>query len=543
MQPGRREVSRLARIAGAGGALLAAFFWLPALLERDAVTWLPAPFEPATWPLHWLDLLRPVQRVDMGQIIQVPQYRLGLALLIFAGLALLAWLRLRRELDARWRLPLAFLGAGVALLLLALVAFPAETWLLGPVSLCLAIGGSAVLAWGEHPRLRRWQRLLPPLALILALVLAFPVWLPPLWLDRFGGSGPAEQIAYEQQGFGYAVLPPGQSLPSTLVEPAALDPALAADYRSDGVPVRIPRSTLSIGRQASLLSAETHRDRYLIQTAQATTFDVLRAYFPGWRATLNGEPVRLTSSDSGLIQVEIPTAASGELVISLGPTPVRRVAWLVSGLALLLIVSATVRRLRLDQRQFYDDLALASPVDARLLALVTIGFLGCLLVFARPESPYSLHARPGHALDQSVALRLRSGSGLEALAYRLDRTSYRRGQTIELSLAWRLSRVLVQNYSVRVALYDLDQGLLWASQPPVAPGGYPTRRWTPAGYILDPYQIELPAVLRPGQYQIAVQVIECAPVCPDEGGLGFFDEHGESVGSLLLLPPVIDVRP
>ncbi len=539
----QRAVVWQALIALCAGVLLAAFFWLPALLERDAVHWIEAPFQPVTGALDWRAVLRPVQAVDLGQIVTLPQFTLGLPLVVFAGLAQVAGLHLRRGLAARWHLPLACLAAGAGLLLLALVVFPGETWLLGPVSLCGAVGGSAALAWAEHPRLRRWRRLLPPLALIAALALAFPGWLPPLWGEHFGEAAAADQIVYEQQGFGYAVLPPGARLPSTLPEPATLDPSLAADYRSDGVPVRIPRSTLSIERQASLLSAETHRDRYLIQTTQPVTFDVLRAYFPGWRATLNGEPVRIGASAAGLIQVEIPAAADGELIISLGPTPVRRAAWLISGLALLLVVSVTVRRLRRDQYLFYDELALVSPPDARLLMLVTVGFVGCVLLFARPESPYSLHARPGYALDDSTALHMRSGAGLEALAYHLDRTTYRRGQTLDFSIAWRLSRVLVQNYRVRVALYDLDQGLLWARQAPVTPGGYPTRRWTPNGYILDPYRIELPPVLRPGQYQIAVQVIDCAPLCPEEGGLGFYDERGEPVGSLLLLPPVIDIKP
>jgi hypothetical protein len=220
---------------------------------------------------------------------------------------------------------------------------------------------------------------------------------------------------------------------------------------------------------------------------------------------------------------------------------VRQIAWGISWITLLLLLVDVLRRLRRPQRGFYETLSFISVREARLLGIVFIGFLMSIMLFATPESPYLLHARPGYALDNSAALRTRTDVGLEALSYHLDKTDYRAGQSMNFFIAWRTSRIMLQNYSVQVFLRDTTQGIRWVQSEPRFPGGYPTRRWPTHRYVRDEYSISLPSDLRPGEYQIGVEVYQCSIECLPENRLNFFDPNGQLIGQTLLLPVIITV--
>ncbi|MDZ7380034.1 MAG: 6-pyruvoyl-tetrahydropterin synthase-related protein, partial [candidate division KSB1 bacterium] len=148
-------------VAGAAlGIGMASFFWLPALLEQNAVQWRPAD-RPSDDQLSVKTLFAPLQLIDLAEMKPLPQLSVGLVGIGSALFGLLGALQARRQSAFQ----ILFLIAGLGLIVLGLTAFTGEVWLLGPISLCLAISGSAVLQLGRYAT-ASVQRLLLPASLI-----------------------------------------------------------------------------------------------------------------------------------------------------------------------------------------------------------------------------------------------------------------------------------------------------------------------------------------------------------------------------------------
>ena len=530
--------------AGLFAAGLSAFYWLPALLERNLVRWQPQPYA-TQMTVSPFDLITPLQRVDLNALVAPPQFTLGVGLLVFsiAGTGML-WRR-------RAVLPLLF-GVGAFVLAFVLWLLPTQTWLVGPLSLCLAVVGAGTIDLAE--RLPRLRRLLLPLLLMFALGLALPVWLSPVWsADNLTETGAPAQIRYEQLGYGVAALPPNDTVPTTLADDD-IQPSLAltSSYADENI-VRLPTNQLGLGRQASLLAGETHSDRYIVSTQALgnrgergqVTFDLLRAYFAGWQATIDGDEVPLRrDTETGLMRVFLRPVQSALLTVSLGSTPVRLAGWILFWVSLVLVSTAAIFRLRRQGIYYYNDLQLLTKPEARLVGLIAVGFTVGMLVFARSESPFALHAPPGHALSDGTTLRARTLHGLELVAYDVDNTTVEYGDKITVKLAWRAVSPQFRNYHVSVHLTNDVSSVRWSKTMPAIPGSYPVRRWTSDRYVLATYEIELlPNVIPPDVYQVGVEVYQCNDGdCPDDGRSTFVSANGQSVGPVLPLPTQITVE-
>lgn len=543
----RHNSLRLWSLALGSGACLAIFFWLPALAEHDAVNWIAAEMPSRIPPLSLAGLLRPMERIDLNELLPPPQFTLGLPLLCSVILSLS--LGLVRALPGRGR-PLLrlrgaartgafFLGTGSILLVLSVRFFPNEQWLLGIITFTLAVGAASILMPGlSAPTLRYGsQSLLVPLALLLIFSGALPVWMSPQWPGAFGSLNNQEQLIYEQSGFGIAVLPPGFPAPVTLELPVETDRALALGYQSGNIS-RLRLDQSQPGRRASVIESRTHSDRFQIRTVTPTLFQISRAYFPGWQARFEALLLPLFSHpQTGLVQIQVPTNVEGDLTVSLGTTPIRRLSWVLSWVILMLIILETLRRLRKITDPVYEDLTLLSIGEARLTALIIASLGGVLFGFGLPSSPYSLHARPGYALDNTVAVQSRTEAGLELISAETSTTHITPGGTLEVMLAWRTSRPLRENYQVQLQLFDRDQNARWLITATAPIGGYPTRRWQPYRFVRDRHVLHLPNIA-PGAYVLGVEVIACSPVsvCHPEDYLSFFGADGQAIGRTLILP-------
>jgi hypothetical protein len=280
-------------------------------------------------------------------------------------------------------------------------------------------------------------------------------------------------------------------------------------------------------------------------TANPLVFDVLRAGFPGWKATLDGEQLDVqTSAATGLIRIIVP-AWSGQLTISLGSTRVRQIAWGLSWGALFALLTIVWSRSRRQSRVIHAKSIpnLITVQEARLLSIVLGVFFASVLLFATPKSPYSLHARPGYGLDGTIELRARSNVGLEALSYQIERTDYHIGESLEFFVAWRTSRPLLRNYGVRIFLQDTLQELRWLQSEPNDPGNYPTHRWRTNAYVRDEHRLLLSSALRTGEYRVAIEVVYCDANCSNDDRLTFFDPQGQLIGQTLVLPTLITIEP
>lgn len=514
------------------GLALAVFYWLPALVEAGAVRWTLNKAAPDL-NLSLGALLGVPQQVDDGLMVARAPLALGSIPLLFAALSLIYSLRA----DRRLRYPLFYLGMAFGLLLIGLVLLPGEHWLLGPVMLCMAVAGGA-LAQLRSRLNKRWRRDFVPALLIVIWIGSIPVWLSPQPVGEFGNTGPDAQIEYEQRGYGVAVLAPGDALPNPLSAGWTPNRFLIDSY-ARGSASRIAPSEISMSLQISLLKHASHAERFLVREVTAPrAVTVLLSYFPGWQAALNGRALPLRRAQTGLTVVDIPNVPRGnsELVLSLESTPTRSGSWMAAALAaggLLLITWLRIRH----QRRRIEEFRLLTLAEARLLALTQ----GCLLLItllcAPAGAPLSLRLPPGHSLAGSSALQVRTDAGLSLSALRLERLTYRRGDSVDLTLYWQAQKFLAENYRVRLALISSQDGQRWSETLRPAPGFYPTSRWNTQQIVADRYALRLSPQMPEGTYAVALMV-----ETDRAANLTFFSPGGSALGTTLTLPVLIGVR-
>lgn len=526
-----RQINGLLVLAGLGlGAALAVFYWLPAVLEYDLVQWV----QRASPPRVMLgNLFAPLKPVDLSALIPRTQLTLGSAIVLAALLALFGLWRAR--LNAGFHL--LFLGAACLLIALVTGLLPQQVWLLGIISLCLAIGSSGLVAL--RTRLpQKWRRLALAAMMTMLLILSLPVLQVPLWPATFGSVEPIDQVLYEQQGAGIAVLPPTLPLPLPLPEIPSVNRMLISGYEVGNInKVVFPQPANRT--QINLISHETHRDRFQVFSNANTPVSYLTAYFPGWQVTASGQPLIIQPDEQNLIRFNLPPM-NGELVVMLGPTPVRQTAWLISSGAFLLLLVATARRISV-QEEYLPETTYLSAAEMRLLMLITLAFGVIVTLFTRPASPMSLYERPGYELADAQPLRNPTSAGLEALAYTMSSARLRPGDHVQLTLYWQALRTLPGDYRVRLQLLDSSDGTRWYQSDFRPPGHYPISRWRTYLYVRDFYEIPLPQTMRPGKYDITVEVFDCTITCTGANRLTFFSLSGQNIGQNLTLPIAVEV--
>ena len=520
---------KAAVIATGIGIGLAVFYWIPALLEQDRVAWIPST-TPAP-QLAFSSLLSTLRPVDLNELIPRPQFALGAPLLLMLFLTIGSQIIMRKLAVFQT----SFLAAALVLIVFGSWIVPGEVWLLGAITLCLAVAGSGSINLRSRMP-KQWHRIYPAALITLALMLSLPVLLVPQWSSTFGGTEPIDQIVYEQQGAGIAALPPQYPLPLPLPQIPSANRLLLSGYESGNINKIGPLQTAN-RTQISLIAHETHRERFQVQSTVPTVISLLTTYFPGWQATASGQPLIVyADAQSGLINFEIPSM-SGELVVSLGPTAIRQNAWLLSITALLML-PLMWRRIPGDSEP-PDDVDLLNIGEVRLLSLIIAALAVIVIFFAAPSAPITLYDRPGHGLADAAILRTRTNAGLELLAYQADTIEAKPGDTLKLTLYWQALRILPGNYQVQVTL--AQPGVTAYQSQLRSPGYYPATRWRTYLYVNDHYEIPLPPTLPAGEYQISAEVFDCNPTCSDASRLTFFSISGTNMGRTLALPQPLRV--
>ncbi|MBL8162750.1 MAG: glycosyltransferase family 39 protein [Anaerolineae bacterium] len=514
------------------GFSLSAFYWLPALVEAGDVRWTLNKAAPV-FKLLLGELMTLPQQVDSGTMVAHTPLSVGIMPPLFAALSLIYVLRANRRL----RHPLLYLAMALALVFLGLVALPDEHWLLGPVMLCLAVAGSA-LTHLRNRLTKRWRRDFVPALLIVIWIGSTPVWLSPQPVGSFGSTKADAQVEHEQRGYGVAVLAPGEALPDPLSTGWTPNRFLIDSYTSGSIS-RIAPSEISLSLQISLLDHASHAERFLVREVTAPrAVTVLLSYFPGWQAVLNGRPLPTRRAQTGLTLVDIPNVPRGnsELALSLEATPSRSGAWAVAAITaggLLLITWLRLRR----QRPRIEEFKLLTLAEARLLALTLACLMLVVLLCAPVNAPLSLRLPPGHSLAGSRTLQVRTDAGLSLSAFRLERPTYQRGDTVDLTLYWQAQKFLAENYRVRLALVSSQGGQRWSEMLRADPGFYATSRWNTQQVVSDSYTFRLPQQMPDGTYAIVLAVED-----DRAANLTFFSPSGSTLGSTLTLPILISVR-
>jgi hypothetical protein len=387
------------------------------------------------------------------------------------------------------------------------------------------------------------KRLILAIALLVILGASHPAWLPPQPNSRILDLTPVAQVQHEQSGYGVAVVPRGRAYPRTLPPDVTIDGELLASYR-DGSMNRIPRSQFSSSFRASLLSQQTHSARYQVTSRGARTIDILRAYFPGWRARpAGGGTIHAQQTDDGLLSFNLPSMTNRVLAVWLGATPARWLGWAVSGGVVLVLALMTRQRYHVATPQYHDVPLLTLP-EVRLLTTLLVFFVLILSFTAFFNAPLSIRVQPGNEISGAERLDLRSNVGMNLLAYQINTRTFRQGDTLTLVLYWSALVEQREDYYVQITLYSIDEPTMLSKPVIRYPGGVPPTRWAQNRYVNDLHYIEISETVPPGEYLVTVTLENCAvgeTNCNPNNRPIFFEDDGFNVGHIYELPSIIQV--
>lgn len=521
---GRSRLHSLASQPLAGLVLalgLTAFFWLPALVERDLVQierlYGSANFYYGNHFLSLRELVAVPRPVDPAQVNPPLDFGLGIPQLL---LALVAWLPWRRRAapplsagQRAHRLALSIAVAGLLLMILPasrvlwerlpLLYFVLFPWrFLGPASLLLAL--LAGLGASRLP-LPAWLQLGGSLLLLAAAGLP---WLFPGDVPAELGFNPDDVIRFEAETGWLGTTSVGEYLPAeveTLPPPATLLPfyeAAAPDYL-------IPRlDSASLPSSVEVLDADYGISDATITLAASAPFEArfLWYAFPGWELEANGQRVpTYAAGPHGLLAARLPTGRQ-TVTLSFGDTPVRFWSTALSGLSLVVFAAAGALGRRAEGGEA------PPPVSTRAaLAVLSAGlllFVGKGAVLDRQANPFVRSAFDGQTVQGADApLQVDFGGELLLLGYALPAEPVPADGAVELTLYWRALHPLSSEYSVGVHLVD-ELGRRYGQQDSFHPAGYPTTRWLPGEYARDVHRLALAPGTPPGRYQLLVTIYE-----------------------------------
>ena len=518
--PRRRLFSATMGILCALG--LTAFYWLPALVEQAHINWYPqnAIAPPLTVDLS--DLLTWPLALDAGALVHPPQWTTGAVLPLTCLLSGLVLWRMRR-------LKLQAVFGGIALLLIPLVLLlPSQTWLFGLLILCLSIASSGfMMLLDERPHWIQAAGLTVSVAGLL--LLSLPMLITSAPTSRITDTSFEAQLAYEDEGYGLAILPAQNAVPAP-VDPATLSGTTSLTDRLN---------TLS-SPNAQITPQDEHllTYRYTIRIGQPTRAVFSQMYFPGWQATLNNdELIPVSRLSNGLTGLDLPANASGTLVIRRVATQPQILSWLLSGLALLVALSVFYIRWR-QRTMDYDPGAVLHQSSVAALLFVILPGTGFMLM-----NLDSLQPEPDYRRATAITLDAPTRFGPVLLAYDAPARAQPGGE-LDIMLYWQTEFSLPLDYIISVRLHDAtDREIVSVTQ---VPGFVPVSRWLPGYYVPDRYQLPLPSDLPEGTYRLSVQVGNCQPTCLVGGTMPFElpdPDSGETVQqNRLTLPQPVQIE-
>lgn len=530
---------------------LIAFFWLPALLEWKAVRLDvigPGHFDFREHFVSPGELLAPSRVLDLGATAPRFHHNLGLAQWLLALPAFpIAVIGARRAwcLGGQGGRSLLFFLCGALALVFLMLPVSRAVWehvpgmaylqfpwrLLGPANLMLAVcAASGVTLLPDV----RWRGPVVALALLVILLLALPTLYPPPWTADFGGTAPADIIAWEQGSLAYGTTSTGDFVPTgaALVLMHA-EPALLASYARGGPVDRVNRATLPEGATVELVAQGPLYDRLFVSTPHEFVFRLFTFYFPGWRATVDGKAVAIeVAGPEGFITFWVP-AGEHDVLVRFGNTPSRTAGWILSTLGCLAFILTLV----LSPQSLVPGPRSLVPDRQSLVwlagALALFVFLKGAVIDPR-EGWLRYTSPPGEAWAARNPLRANFGGQIELLGYDLSRERVRPGQTFAVVLYWRALTPMSENYQSFVHLAQpLD--VVWGQEDHLNPGDYPTTRWPLDRYVWDEYEIRVSPETPPGEYLLNVGIYSL-------GGnyrLLRYDEAGQAAGDSMVIATVI----
>lgn len=405
--------------------------------------------------------------------------------------------------------------------------------LLSLAALMLAILAGAAVA----PLAKRWQVGLTSLAITLQFLTAVPL-LYPRYYEPPPEATFAGMMSYERHIGAIGTTSFGEYLPvwvthtpgESPLEPAYQELASSSDIAQ--IP-RLDQAYLPAGATLEKATYRFNQARLIIDSPTAYQAVFHHFYFPGWQATVDGQPAEIGPfSERGLIAVSVP-AGRHTLTLQFQETPVRQLANLISlvtgvmvGLLILVAgyrwwfpkvgssrfsevgaaeAATTVRSSRFSGPRAAEAATMNFTRQIYwgywLLAVILI--LSKSLFFDHYDSPLKRSFEEGQVIPAAVQTQVNFGNQLILLGYDLSPLTVESGGSFEITAYWQIGQPLETDYSILAHLVD-EVGQLYAGQDNLHPGNLPTSRWSPGGFGQDRHQITVPAGTPPGDYFIVL---------------------------------------
>jgi hypothetical protein len=526
-------------------AILTAFYWLPALLEREAVHWLSASAPPHALPIPLTESLFSVPYYDLSA--QNPPVLRGVGL----GVVIAACLALWRSKQHRQHVGV-FFGLGIALIAISTPAFerlwqaqdsflpilPYHAVLAATFCLAVAAGGIDMSeSQGIRAALQTGALALVP---FVPMIGAF---FPPAWVERETDT-PFAAFEGELLGYHAASLREGVLLPASVSDLSRPLPNLVDNLRLGRPIERVNRATLSGGGQISPLAEGGLTWRYVVNTLESNAVEFFFHNGLWWRAQLQNEPLPLETSPNGFLQVKLPPI-NAELVLSIEETPVSTWSWALTGLGALSAI-ALIRRL--PKVQSGASGAMPQLKRAEQIALIGVMALvtgAALIVRWQPDLLLPRSGR-GNVLGEMTPLPRFSQAGIDLLGYHLPHQTVQRGAALSVTLYWQAARPLVENNQSEVRLINVETGEVVARKSNRHIGGVPTLTWQLSGYIRDDLRLVIPPSLPQGSYLLKVALGVCnlpSPLpCEALRAVDAYDGQGRPERDGIIIPQIIRVE-
>lgn len=492
------------------GLCAASFFWLPVFLERDAVNLntLIGQGDNFDFRTHFLsvrELLAPSLRLDWGATEPRFRFNLGVAQWVLGLVGLVGlwrgWGKNSRKTSFSL---LSFLF--LLFLMLPSATFLWETvpflpffqfpWrLMGAAAFMLAvIAGVGIAQLLQDSSHSEW---LLSAAVLLPILFGLPLTQPAPW-PEFGEVNSLRMSLIEHQGRWLGTTSTADFVPATVdIIPERNGNVVAGFY--DGAPLdRVNRATLPDGAVVNGEEIRPLHFRYTISTPKKMQLRLFILQFPGWQATLNGEPIETElGRPEGFIIVPIP---EGEHVVDVrfGSTAVRQVGFWVSWVA---VVAAVV--LSILYRGKAVDIGGETAVSPKLWGSV----VGLVLLFVLLLNPTGvLRFNSSNFVAQPAQTDLQVNFGDQIMLIGMDGDNKQRasaGDTLPLTFYWQAQTDLDINYQLFVHVLRPDGSLLTQSDK-LNPGDFPTRRWPTDKYVRDSHLLQFPPDTPAGIYTVSV---------------------------------------
>ncbi len=525
------------------GLGLAAIFWLPVILERNAVNLNTLIGEGDNYDFHThfltlREMLAPSLRLDWGATEPAFRFNLGVAQWILGGLGIV--MLLLRRVKAAWQA--AFFALALLILLILMLPVSTFAWenlpflpyfqfpwrLLGAAAVILAIlaGAGVAAVLDLLPARRSWASAgVTAVFVLFPILLGLPLSQPPPWPD-FGEVNHLRMTMIENTGRWLGTTSTADYVPATVETFPERKGSVVSNFAAGLPPDRINHAMLPAG---STIETETIRPlltRYTIDTPRATRLRLFLFDFPGWQVRIDGERVETElGKPEGFLVIPVP-AGRHIIDVEFGDTPARSLAALISLVTLAVTLLAAWRLPRQDMHLRETRFGRSDWLVLGCVVLITAVFAFLLV----PSNSLHFNSRGNTAEPAQSALYADFGEQIALLGFDASQTTARPGEIVDITLYWKAQQPLDINYQVFVHVLGLD-GTLAAQSDKLNPGEFPTRRWPDDKYVRDVNSLLLPQELPAGDYVVATGIW----VASEGWRLPLLDAGGQQIGDNVTL--------